>query len=394
VTAAAARPVAAAHAAIPALLCANAVAGAGTFLPAALLAPMAADLGAGVAATGQSLTAFAAAMAVSAPLLAAATARLDRRLLLTGVLALFALLSLGTAWVGSLAALLVVRTLAGSVAGLITPQVAATAGLLVPAERRASAVAQVFNGYALSIVFGLSVGAYLGDRFGWRSAMVGVAVLAAVVAAWLARVLPRGLQVAPLTLSAARGLFADRGTMGILAVTVLQATGQFMVYSFLGPLLEQQAGVAPRHAGLAFAVLAATGVAGGVWATRALATSSPGRVAGASLAALGAGFAMWPLIPWTNGAPWALAAVAIAWGTPCFAVNMAQQARLIQARPALATLSVAMNSSGMFVGQALGTAVAGALIHADAVPLLSWVGTVLIGSAWLLSAAVERHGTH
>jgi predicted MFS family arabinose efflux permease len=379
-----------AHRALPALAWANVVAGAGTFMPAALLTPIAADLGAGVAATGQALTVFAAAMAIGAPLLAAATASIERRTLVVAVLLAFAALTAASAWVATLAAWLAVRAVAGAAASLITPQAATVAGLLSPPERRASAVAYVFNGYAMSIVLGLSIGAWTGAAFGWRWTMLGVAAMAVFGAAWVARTVPRGLRVARIDLAATGALARDPRTRAILAVTVLQATGQFLVYSYLGPLLERQAGLEPRHAGLAFAALAATGVVGGVVATRRLAVDRPARVVAAGLAAMAAGFAAWPLIPASGGAWWALAWVALAWGTPVFAVNMAQQARLVQARPDVASMSIALNSSGMFVGQAVGTALAGAMIHAGAAGALSWVGTALIALALALSLRAER----
>lgn len=374
--------------AMPALLWGNVVAGAGTLLPAALLAPMAADLGAGVAATGQVLTVFAAAMAVSAPLLATATARLERRTLLVATLAAFSVLTAASALVQTLAMMLLVRALAGIACGLITPQVATTAGLLVPAERRSQAIAWVFNGYALAIVGGLSVGAWVGDWVGWRWAILGVAAMGAMGAAWLAATVPAGLRVPPLDLGTMVALLRDRAMVMMLAVTTLQATGQFMVYSYLGPLLERQAGIEPRHAGLAFAALAATGVVGGVFAARLLRTVPPARVVAWNLLLMALGFVSWPLIGATGGAAWALAWVALAWGTPCFAINMAQQARLVQARPAVASLSIALNSSSMFVGQAVGTALAGALIHADLTGALSWIGTAMIVAAWGISRRI------
>jgi DHA1 family inner membrane transport protein len=379
-----------APAALPALLWANVVAGAGTFMPAALLVPIAADLGASVAATGQALTVFAIAMAIGAPLLAASTAHIDRRTLMVAVLTLFGLLTAGSAAVPTLAALLAVRAAAGLAAGLITPQAATVAGLLVPPERRAAAVAYVFNGYALSIVVGVSLGAWLGDAFGWRAALAGVGAMGLLGAGWVAATVPRGLVVPPLGLAAAGEVARDRRLRAILAVTVLQATGQFMIYSYLGPLLERQAGIEPRHAGLAFAALAATGLAGGVLAMRRLASDPPARVVAIGLAAMAVGFASWPAIEWSGGSPWALAWVALAWGTPVFAVNMAQQARLAQGRPALASLSIALNSSGMFVGQAAGTAAAGALIHGGATAALAPLGTGLILLALVLSIRVDR----
>jgi predicted MFS family arabinose efflux permease len=93
----------------------------------------------------------------------------------------------------------------------------------------------------------------------------------------------------------------------------------------------------------------------------------------------------------------ALAAlVAAPWALGCFSTNSAQQARLVGLAPTLASGSIALNSSAMYAGQAIGAASGGWVIASTgSMELLHWAGVAgmvlaIAASAWasrLLAAA-------
>ena len=58
--------------------------------------------------------------------------------------------------------------------------------------------------------------------------------------------------------------------------------------------------------------------------------------------------------------------------------------------PALAPGSVALNSSGIYIGQAFGAALGGWLLARDAMHWMSWVGPALLLVAIVLSASIDR----
>ncbi|WP_090141805.1 hypothetical protein [Limnohabitans sp. DM1] len=79
------------------------------------------------------------------------------------------------------------------------------------------------------------------------------------------------------------------------------------------------------------------------------------------------------------------------WGWGVFASNSAQQARLVVQAPWLASASVALNTSAIYAGQALGATVGAAVIvHQDltALPHFSLIGMML---ALGLSALATRY---
>jgi len=85
-----------------------------------------------------------------------------------------------------------------------------------------------------------------------------------------------------------------------------------------------------------------------------------------------------------------LAVLLVPWGLGCFATNSAQQARLVGLAPALAPGSVALNSSGIYTGQAVGAALGGWLLAHDAAAWMSWVGFGVMLVAISLSTAINR----
>jgi len=75
------------------------------------------------------------------------------------------------------------------------------------------------------------------------------------------------------------------------------------------------------------------------------------------------------------------AVVLIPWALGCFSSNSTQQARLGMAAPALAPALMALNTSAIYLGQAVGASSGGWLIAHGGYAPLNWFGL-----AWLLAA--------
>jgi predicted MFS family arabinose efflux permease len=83
-----------------------------------------------------------------------------------------------------------------------------------------------------------------------------------------------------------------------------------------------------------------------------------------------------------------LASVAL-WGLGFAATNSMQQVRLIGAAPALASASVSLNSSVLYVGQAVGSAIGGVLYARGSLHATGYVAAALIALA-LTTVIVTR----
>jgi MFS transporter, DHA1 family, inner membrane transport protein len=92
-----------------------------------------------------------------------------------------------------------------------------------------------------------------------------------------------------------------------------------------------------------------------------------------------------------------MALVIVPWALGCFSSNSAQQARLSAASPAVAPALLALNTSAMYVGQALGAAGGGALVAAHGLGHLHWAGMawmlLAIGLSWALARRMQHTQT-
>ncbi len=371
-----------------ALLFGNFVTGTGILLPAGMLTELAQGLSISVPSAGTLMLASGIVVAVCAPLAAAFTSNVDRRLLLVLSMALYAICHAVSALSSSFEMVMAARLALGLSAAIFTPQAAATVGALLPPERRASAITFVFVGWSLATVGGMPLGGYIAHTLGWQFAfaiVAGMSVLAAI-AVWMT--VPGGVRIAPLSVASWKRVLTSQALMTVLLVTVLNGTGQFTLFTYLNPSLKGSLGA---DAALVTAILAWYGVSatlGNVIATKLVTRIGAPRSALLTLLAMTAGLVMWGF-----GAHmlWAVLVAATLWGLGTFAANSIQQARLAGIAPELTSASIALNTSAIYFGQAAGSGLGAALITASMMPYLPWVGAVILLAASAVSAFAMRY---
>ena len=369
-----------------ALLAGNFVIGTGVMVVPGTLNEISTSLAVTVATAGQLITVAAVVMCLGAPLLAAVVAGWDRRQLLALTLVWYAAGHIVAALMPSFGALLPVRMLTVVAPAIFTPQAAACAGMLVPPEQRGRAVTFVFLGWSMASVLGLPLGALIGGHLGWRMAFMAIAALSVVSAASVWLTLPSGIRPAALTAAAWSRVLRSPVLMGIVSVTALQGVGQFVLFSYFGPLLKQGFGADANTLSLMWALFGAFGLLGNMVVSRYIDRVGAGRMVLLTTGLIALSLLLWPL---ASTLAW-LAVVLVPWGLGCFATNSSQQARLVGLAPALAPGSVALNSSGIYIGQALGAALGGWLLANDATEWMSRVGFALMLLAMGLSIAIDR----
>ncbi|HMN78677.1 MAG TPA: MFS transporter [Burkholderiaceae bacterium] len=390
-TASAARATQPADRAIPAFLFANFVIGTGVVLLMGIMNELAAGLAVSVAQAGQLASVSAVVMAVGAPLLASITSRIDRRRLLVASLLLYALGHLACAVAPGYLSLMVIRTVAMLAPAVFTPQAAATIGLMVPPERRASAVTAIFLGWSIASVAGMPIGSLIGAHIGWRASFAFVGMLAAIATVWVARVTPAGLRVPPVSLAAWGRALGDRRLMLVLAVTLASAGAQFVLMVYLTPSLAMLTRGGPNLIAALLVLFGIAGVIGNTWISRRIDRLGTDRAVTACLALMLTAMLAWGAASLSAALLWpTLLMACIGWGLGCFSSNSAQQARLVATAPALASVSIALNTSGMYAGQAIGATVGGATLTAVGLGALPWVAAAGLVGAIALSLAAAR----
>ncbi|MFC7398201.1 MFS transporter [Chelatococcus sp. GCM10030263] len=209
------------------------------FLPASLLTPMARDLAVSDGLAGQAVTATAVVGAVAGPGIVVGTSRFDRRLILWGLTALLLVSNALAAAAPNLPVMLLARILLGISLGGFWAMSAALAMRLVPLPLMPRAMAIVFTGVSLATVCAAPVGAWIGDRWGWRAAFV-IADAVAVVAllAQLATV-PRLPPTDKATLGTFLLLLRRPRVRAGLIIVVLVVSAHFAAFTYVRPFLEQ-----------------------------------------------------------------------------------------------------------------------------------------------------------
>ena len=365
-----------------ALMLGNVVTGMSVLAPAGMLGELSTSLEVTISGAALLITFGAVVLCIGSPLTAGLTSRIERRSLLTATLAVFALANLASALAPDYATLLVIRLVMLAVGALYTPQAAGTAGLMVKAEKRGSTIAYIFLGWSLAAAVGLPLITFIASRYGWRAVYGSIGVIGCFSALLLAWRLPRGLIGAPVELKTWAELGRNRMIILLLSITTLQMSGQFAVFTFMSPLLTKLTGASADATGLVFALYGVFGFIGVAIATRIVDSW------GAYKTSL-----LFTLLMLTGMSGWALSAgvyplmagsVAV-WGLGFASTNSMQQVRLVAAAPPLASASVSLNTSVLYIGQAIGSAIAGQLFARDQ---LRGVGYVAVTFVVLALAAV------
>lgn len=364
----------------------NFVIGAGVMAVPGTLPSISDSLQVSTATAGQLIAAGGVVMCVMAPLCAAAVAGWDRRRLLALTMAWYALLHLACAAAPSFTALLPLRALAVLSPAVFTPQAAACVGLLVAPAQRGRAIASVFLGWSVASVLGMPMNAWLGGMFGWRAAFVAVALLAAVAALWVWRAMPDGVRPPALSRGSWGQVLRSRPLMLVIAVTALYSAGQFVLFGYFAPWFRERLSATPGQMSLLFMWFGAFGLLGNLLMARHLDRLGADRAVLLGTTGMAIGLALWPL-----GTSFALAAlVMVPWALGCFSSNSAQQARLAALAPGLASGSIALNTSAIYAGQAVGAAAGGWLITHGGFGPLPWTGLVVMLLALATSVAASR----
>lgn len=352
--------------------------GTGVMIVPGMLNELSADLAISPAQVGMLISAFAMTICVTGPFLAGWTSAIERRKLLTASLMLYAAMH----WLAALSpgynTLLIARMLTALGAAVFTAQAAATAGLMVPPEVRGKAIGLVFLGWSIAAVVGTPIGAYLGAHIGWRPTFGLVGLLTALFAVGVWMQIPPKLHVAPMDRAAWKALFANTPLLLAISVTAIQALGMFTIFSYMALVLKDSIGATPTVISMMFLFFGITGVLGNVIGARVMDRIGPMRVGVAAMGCMLAAMVLWPL---TQGSMAITAALILLWGLGCFAINGSQQARLVAMAPPLASASVSLNSSAIYLGQASGAFLGGMIVSAQGTRELSFFGAVPMAAA-------------
>ena len=359
------------------------------FAAMSLLPQFARGLGIDEPTAGHVISAYALGVVVGAPTIAVLAAKIERRVLLIGLMTFLGIANGLSALAPTYHLMLLARFLSGLPHGAYFGVGSLVAASMVPREKRSRAVSRMMLGLTIATIAGVPLANGIGQWFGWRWGFGIVAIIAAATVAMLVRFAPilrPAEDASPLgELAALRN-----GQVWLtLAIGAVGFGGIFCVYTYLASTLTEVTGVSSAFTPVAFALFG-VGMTIGTLVCAKAADVALMPAAGITLL-FGAG----ALALYAPAAPhlWAILPVVLLIGCGG-GLSTILQTRLMDVAEEAQTLAAALNHSAFNTANAIGPWLGGlAIAGGFGLPSTGWVGTALaLGgfAIWALSWALDR----
>jgi DHA1 family inner membrane transport protein len=356
------------------------------FVISGLLSNVAADLGVSVPAAGGLIWGYALAVVVGAFTVTAVLVRRPPKTALLVLLALFvagnALTAVAPGYAPAVAGRVVTALCHGGFFGIG----AVVAADLVPAHRRAGAIAVMFGGLTLANVLGVPFGTFIGQQLGWRTAFWIIAALGLLAMAGIATLVPN-LPAPPVSRTSNQyRVLGRRQVIVSMALTMTMFGGLFGAFIYVEPLVTHITGYSQSAVPwllIAFGVgLFAGNIVGGRAADKNLGTTLRTLAVLLPLVLIGYGLVASWRIP--------VAIVLVLLGFVGFAATPAFQLRVMRFAGDAPTLASSANIAAFNLGNAIGSALGGLAISIG----LGWRSPIFVGAAMALIGTVLAFTNH
>jgi predicted MFS family arabinose efflux permease len=291
--------------------------------------------------------------------------------------------------------LLVARILSAFAHGVFFSVGATIAADLVPANRRASAIALMFMGLTVAIVTGVPLGTVIGQTFGWRATFWAVAGLGAIALTAIAALLPSTLsKAAPASILDQVRVLGSGRLLLVFGMTALGYGGTFVTFTFLAPMLEEVTGFAASSVSLVLVLYGLAIAAGNIVGGR-IADRNPVKALIILFAAQAAVLALFTLTS-VSAIPALITLAALGFlsfanvpGLQLYVVQLAKQHR-----PGTVDVASALNIAAFNLGIAAGAWIGGLVVASPlGLQATPWVGAILVAGALvltLISSTLDR----
>lgn len=345
--------------------------GTGEFVIMGLMNRVASDLQVAVPDVGYAISSYALGVVVGAPLISALAARLPRRALLIGLMLLFAVGNIASAFAPGFWSFVALRFLAGLPHGAYFGVAALVAAAAVPITERARAVGRVMLGLTTAILIGAPLATWAGNLLGWQVAFAGVGVVALLTALMIRLWVP--IQSGNPQSSPRRELSAlvKQRVLFTLGVASIGFGGMFAVFSYVIPTLTEQAGMRETLGPLALVIFGIGTIIGNIVGARA---------ADRNLLRAIPGILIWCLVVqglffFAANSIW-LGLLFVGLVGTGMALGPALQTRLMDVAEDAQTMAASLNHAAFNLANALGAWLAGVTVKLG----FAWSTTGLVGA--------------
>ncbi|WP_369270633.1 MFS transporter [Streptomyces sp. R11] len=364
------------------------------FVMMGLLPEVANDLGISIPTAGHLVSAYALGVVIGAPLLAAVTARMPRRTVLIGLMALFVAGNALSAFAPDYHWLMAARFLSGLPHGAFFGVGAVVATSMVAPERKARSVSLMFLGLTMANVAGVPVATLMGQSLGWRATFLGVSTIGLAAMAALALLIPR-TEAHAAEQAGLRGELAALRSLPVwlaLGTTVAGFGALFAAYSYITPMLTDAAGYTDASVTLLLALFGVGATAGNLLGGRLADHAMRGTLFG-GLLSLALVLALFPLLMSTA---WSAALAVVLLGMAAFATGSPLQLMVMEKASSAPSLASSANQAAFNLANAGGAWIGGLALAAGlgvTSPALAGAALAVLGLGVAGAAyAVDRRG--
>jgi DHA1 family inner membrane transport protein len=359
------------------------------FASMSLLPYFAVDLGIDEPTAGHVISAYALGVVIGAPIIAVLAARLPRKILLIGLMVLFAIGNGLSALAPSYGWMLAFRFISGLPHGAYFGIAALMAVSLVSPNKRAQAISAMMMGLSLSTIIGVPMASGIGLAVGWRWGFALVSLLAMITVCLVFALAPRGGRQTGSSPLRELGALGRAQVWLTLAIGAIGFGGMFCVYTYLASTMLEVTGVSDSWVPVILAIFGLGLTLGnliGGWAADRIPTAAPALLLTWSAASL-------LLFPSMTHDPY-LISIAVLFVGAGGGLGPMLQTRLMDVAGDAQTLAAALNHSAFNLANALGPFLGGLAIAGGA----GWSVTGYVGAGlslgglafWLWSTLLQR----
>ncbi|CAM4179972.1 MFS transporter [Pseudoalteromonas maricaloris] len=362
------------------------------FVIVGLVPTIASDLSVSLPSAGLLVSLYAIGVAVGAPVLTALTGRWNRKSVLLSLMALFVFGNLLAWQAPSYESLILARIMTGLAHGVFFSIGSTIATSLVSKDKEASAIAIMFTGLTAALVTGVPLGTWIGQQFGWRATFLVVSALGVIALLGSALLIPKNLkQSASASLSEQAKVLLQPRLLLVYLMTILGYGGTFTAFTYLAPILQQEAGFNAATVSIIMLVYGVSVAVGNIYGGKLADKKGP-------ISALTIIFALLSVIlavlTFTMQSKVGVVITVLVWGAFAFGNVPGLQVYVVQLAekftPKAVDVASGLNIAAFNIGIALGSVLGGQIVENMSLQDTAWVGA-LISAAALLATRFSGH---
>lgn len=355
------------------------------FVIVGLVPTIASDLSVSLPSAGLLVSLYAIGVAVGAPVLTALTGRWNRKSVLLSLMALFVFGNLLAWQAPSYESLILARIMTGLAHGVFFSIGSTIATSLVSKDKEASAIAIMFTGLTVALVTGVPLGTWIGQQFGWRATFLVVSALGVIALLGSALLIPKNLkQNASASLSEQAKVLLQPRLLLVYLMTILGYGGTFTAFTYLAPILQQEAGFNAATVSIIMLVYGVSVAVGNIYGGKLADRKGP-------ISALTVIFALLSVIlavlTFTMQSKIGVVITVLVWGAFAFGNVPGLQVYVVQLAekfsPKAVDVASGLNIAAFNVGIALGSVLGGQIVENMSLQDTAWVGALISASALL-----------